>query len=415
MADKTNDPTIRQTNVAVLFGLQTDEDTPLALDPTQHAIPVEADSVSYGSPWTQEDSNEATGSFVAGAPLIVGQAVPISFKFRIKGAGPGIAYSPTVKPPHHAVYQAAGWRGLFTAAIAAAVAAGGTATTVTLPAAFPGTARALLGMMLLIGAGTGAGAAAAVIDYSAGRVATLADSFTPPLDNTSSVAVPANWTYAQTSPSDVASRLVDHPAASCAIYRDGTLATFSGVRGTIALEGNSAKPGYATFTGTGIYQGKVDAAIPATLVIAGHSAPVLVQGSDVSNAALLNRRKCRLSTWSLDPGSQLENIDDPNTPFGFGPGQITDRKSMLGVNPLSTLVANRDTIADIGNGVVMPAMLRHGSQAGNRWALVVPRAQPVTLEAENRGKLMADKTTLQCLSAGKDAAGRDSDRILVFY
>ena len=46
-------------------------------------------------------------------------------------------------------------------------------------------------------------------------------------------------------------------------------------------------------------------------------APVLVQGSDVSNVALLNRRKCRLSTWSLDPGSQLENIDDPNTPFGF--------------------------------------------------------------------------------------------------
>ncbi len=27
MADKTNDPTIRQNNVAVLFGLQTDEDT----------------------------------------------------------------------------------------------------------------------------------------------------------------------------------------------------------------------------------------------------------------------------------------------------------------------------------------------------------------------------------------------------
>mgnify|MGYP002652878805 CR=1 FL=1 len=31
---------------------------------------IEADSVSYGSPWTQEDSNEATGSYVAGAPLI---------------------------------------------------------------------------------------------------------------------------------------------------------------------------------------------------------------------------------------------------------------------------------------------------------------------------------------------------------
>ena len=415
MADNTNDPTIRQNNVAVLFGLQINEDTPLALDPTLHAIPVEADSVSYGSPWTQEDSNEATGSYVAGAPLIIGQAVQLSFRFRIKGAGAGAVYSPTVKPPHHAVYQACGWRGLFTAAIAAAVATGGTATTVTLAASFPGAARALLGTMLLIGAGTGAGSAAAVVEYSAGRVATLADSFTPPLDATTSVSVPANWTYAQTSPSDAASRLVDHPAASCAVYRDGTLATFSGVRGTISLEGNSAKPGYATFNGTGIYQGKVDAAIPGNIVIASHSAPVLVQGNDVSNSALLNRRKCRLSTWSLDPGSQLENIGDPNTPFGFGPGQITDRKSMLGVNPLATLVANRDPIADIGNGVVMPAMLRHGSQAGNRWALVVPKAQPVTVEAENRGKLLADKLMLQCQSLGKDAAARDSDRFLCFY
>ncbi|PCG08688.1 hypothetical protein COA17_11060 [Sphingomonas ginsenosidimutans] len=415
MAVNTNDPTIRQTNVAVLFGLQVDENTPLALDPTLHAIPVEADSVTYGTPWTQEDSNEATGSYVAGAPLIIGQSTPISFRFRIKGAGPNVVYSSTVKPPHHAVLQAAGWRGQFQAAIAAAVATAGTATSVTLAAGFPGVARALLGSMLLIGAGTGAGSAAAVIEYSAGRVATLADSFTPPLDATTSVSVPASWTYAQTSPSDPASRLVDHPTASVAIYRDGTLANFTAVRGTISLEGSSAKPGYGTFNGTGIFAGRVDAAIPGNIVIASHSAPVLVQGADVSQAALLNRRKCSLSAWSLDPGSQIENIDDPNTPFGFGPGQITDRKSMLKVNPLATLVANRDTISDIGNGVRMPAMLRHGSVVGNRWALVVPLAQPVTLEAEQRGKLMADGTTLQCLPNGKDAVTRDTDRVLVFY
>ena len=113
MAVNTNDPTIRQTNVAVLFGLQVDENTPLALDPTLHAIPVEADSVTYGTPWTQEDSNEATGSYVAGAPLIIGQSTPISFRFRIKGAGPNVVYSSTVKPPHHAVLQAAGWRGRY--------------------------------------------------------------------------------------------------------------------------------------------------------------------------------------------------------------------------------------------------------------------------------------------------------------
>jgi len=408
------DPTIRTMNVAVLLKLEGTEGVDAGPDPTVDAIPVEADSVTYGSPWTQEDSNEATGSLVAGAPLIIGQVVPISFKSRVKGAGVGVAYSATVKPPLHQALQSCGWRGQFQAAIAAAAAAAGTATTLTLANTFPATLRALLGMTLLIGAGSGAGAAPAIIEYSAGRVATLADTFSPPLDATSSVSMPANWTYAQTSPSDVASRASDQPSATIYVFRDGTLRKFVGCRGTVALDGKSARPGYGTFNMTGIYAGKVDAPIPANIVIAGHSAPQLVQGASVSLAVSVNRKPLTVSTWSLDPGSTIENIDDPNTPYGFGAGQIVDRKSMLKVDPLATLVANRDTISDIGSGAVMPAVFRHGSQSGNRWALVVPQAQPVTADPGTRGKLESEDTTLQCRTIGKDAYSRDTDRYLVF-
>jgi hypothetical protein len=360
------DQTIRPANVAVLFKLEGIEGVDANPDPTADALPVEADSVTYGTPWTMEDANEATGSLVAGAPLIIGQVTPISFKSRIKGAGPGVVYSATVKPPLHQPLQACGWRGQFTAAIAAAAATAGGANTLTLPAAFPAVSRAVLGMILLLTGGTGAGAQPAVIEYSAARVATLSETFAPALDATTQVSMPASWSYAQTSPSDTASRLTDQPSGTCYIYEDGRLMKFVGCRGTMTPDGKSARPGYATFNMTGIYAGRVDAPIPANLVIAGHSAPVMVQGVGVSPAASLNRKATTISTWSVVPGSQIENIDDPNTPYGFGPGQIVDRKKMLKLDPLATLVANRDTITDIGNGVQMPGVLRHGSQTGNR-------------------------------------------------
>ncbi|MEG3167510.1 hypothetical protein U1737_04800 [Sphingomonas sp. LB3N6] len=409
------DQTIRPANVAVLFKLEGVEGVDANPDATADALPVEADSVTYGTPWTMEDANEATGSLVAGAPLIIGQVTPISFKSRIKGAGPGVVYSATVKPPLHQPLQACGWRGQFTAAIAAAAATAGTATSLTLPAGFPAVSRAVLGMILLLTGGAGAGAQPAVVEYTAGRVATLAETFAPALDATTLVSMPANWSYAQTSPSDTASRLTDQPSGTCYIFEDGRLMKFVGCRGTFTPDGKSARPGYGTFNMTGIYAGRVDAPIPANLVIAGHSAPMLVQGAGVSPAASLNRKATTISTWSVDPGSQIENIDDPNTPYGFGSGQIVDRKKMLKIDPLATLVANRDTITDIGNGVQMPAVLRHGSQTGNRWALVMPVAQPVTLENGMRGKLRSDDVTLQVRSIGKDGYVRDTDGYLVFY
>jgi len=406
--------TVRPANVAVLIKLEAQEGVDAQPQAAVDAIPVESDSVTYNSPWTTEASNEATGSLVSGAPLVIGQAATISVKSRIKGAGAGIAYTANVKPPLHQAFQACGWRGQFTAAIAAALASDGTANTVTLSDDFPATARALLGMTLLIGAGTGAGNAPAVIEYSAARVATLAESFEPKLDATTSVSVPANWTYASTSPSDTAARAADQPSATIYIYEDGVLWKFVGCRGVVTLDGQNARPGYATFNFTGIFAGRVDAAIPGDLAAAGHSAPVLAQGTAASLAASMNGKPLSLSTWSLDPGSQIEVPDNPNTPYGFDAGQIVDRTPVLSVDPLATIVANRDMIADIGNGVTMPAVLRFGAVAGNRWALVMPLAQPTAADPSTRGKLRSEQIKLQCRSIGKDAYGRDADRYIIF-
>lgn len=406
--------TIRTANVAVLLKLEAAEGIDANPNPATDAIAVEANSVSSGQPWTFEQSNEATGSLVAGAQEIIGQPTPVSFKTRVRGVGGGAAYTAAVKPPAHAVLQCCGWRGQFHPAVAAALATGGSATSITLPASFPGSARALLGAILRIGAGKGAGYAPAVIEYTAGRIATLAEPLPEAADATTSVSLAAAWSYAQTSPLDGASRLADQPSATVYIYRDGKLKRFTGVRGTLMLDGRSARAGYATFQGTGIYAGEVDTPMPTTLAAAAHSAPVLLQATAKSPAVSLNGKPLNISTWSLEPGSQLTTPDDPNTLAGFASPTITDRMPMLKVDPLATLVANRDLIAEIGQGMRMPGVLRFGSQTGNRWSLVAPLAQQLTVEDGERDKLMSEQISAQCLSLGRDAYTRDTDRVLFF-
>lgn len=411
----TLDQTVRPANVAVLFKLETTEGVDANPSAAVDAIPVESDSVSYNTPWTTEASAEATGSLVASAPLIIGQAATFSFKSKIKGAGAGVVYTASVKPPLHQPLAACGMKPQFTAALAAAAATAGGATQATLANTFPTTNDALIGMILQVTAGAGAGSFPAVIDYSTGRVALLGDSYTPVLDTTSIIGLAANWTYASTSPSDAASRATDQPSGTCYIYEDGVLYKFTGCRGTVSLDGQNARPGFATFNMTGIFAGKVDAAIPTGLVIAGQSAPVLAQGASASLASALNRKSLTLSTWSLDPGSTIEVPDNPNTPYGFDAGQIVDRAPTLKVDPLATLVANRDSIGDIGNGIQMSAVLRHGTVSGNRWALTMPLIQKTALDPGTRGKLRSEQLTLQCLTSGKDAYNRDTDRVLTFY
>jgi hypothetical protein len=409
------DPTLRPNNVAVLVRLMANDTDLAAPNPVTDAIPVEIDSLTRNSPWTTEQSNEATGTYVGGAPLVVGQPATVGFRSRLKGAGAGVAYTALVKPPLHAAIQACGWRGQFRAAIASALVSAGTSGTATLANTFPATNRALNGVPLQITAGVGVGGRPLVIDYDATRLALLSDNFDPPLDATTSIGMPAHWSYAGTSPVDAAARAVDHPMVIVYIYRDGVLWKYTHCRGLLTADGATAKPGYGAFTFSGIFAGREDAAVPATLVVANHLAPTLVQGSARLPAVLLNRRPIAISTWSLDAGTQTTSPADPNTTYGFGAGEISERIPLLKLDPLATQVATRDVITDIGVGSTYQAVLRHGSQAGNSWSLTLPRVQPVAEEDGTRDKLLSEQLQLQALSAGRDAVGRDSDRILAFW
>lgn len=408
------DEIIRPDNGLLLVALQANEDTPATLSAATDAVSIEAGSISFNSPFTTEDVNEVNGSMVGGAAMVIGQPATVSFRTRLRGAG--AAYTPTVKPPLHATLAACGMRPRFFAATSPVALAAGTATSATLGATASTTPQDYVGMPLILsGAGApGTGHMPYVTDYTAARVTTLSDLFNPALSAATAAEIPGNWTYAGTSPRDAASRLVDTPLATIEWYEDGVRHRWIKCRGVPTFSGQSARAGMAAFAFTGVYAGKIDAAIPANPVLVSIAAPQLVKGAGAPPAILLNRRGLPISTWQLAMGALVESPDDPNTDYGFGSAQIGRRKPMLTCDPLASLVATRDTVAQMGAGTIQPGVLRFGTQAGNRIGLLMSTLQVVKSEPGMRGDKRSEDLGMQALSVGRDAVDRDRDVQLTF-
>ena len=407
-------PVIRPRNVAMLFKLESTVGTD-ASPATSDAFPFEADGYSYNAPYRSEDSQEADGSLVAAAPLIVGQPAEISIRCRMKGAGAGAVYSSSVKPPHHALLESCGKRGLFTDAIAAQALAAGTTSSATLGTSFPATSQALRGMPLVLAGGASGGRTVHIASYNSSKVASLTDLFGSALDTSVTAALPKNWSYAGTSPKSSAARAADHPSGTLYLYEDGTLHKFVGCRGSLSdWGGQTARPGFMTFNLMGIYAGKSDTAIPA-VTPAVHSAPVLAKGNGgVNDAFLINSAGLAIQSWAIAEGANKEVTDDPNTAFGFGSPEIAGRSPSLNINPLQTLKANRDTIAEIEAGTTYSGVIRMGNVAGNRVSIVFPSLMPTDPAVGQRGIYRTEELKLRALNAGVGPDNRDSDSIIVF-
>lgn len=403
---------IRTTNTAILVKVETTEGTDAAPGATD-AIPFEQGQYSYNWPYASEANNEANGSEVAGAPDMIGQPFEVSITVRLKGANAG--YTSMVKPPHHALFTGSGYRGLFTAAVSAAALAAGSATSATLGTGFSTTPDAYIGMPLIL-TGAAAGAHPLITDYDGSKVATLSDSFSPALGNDSSAAMPANWTYAGTSPQDATARLTDKPSVTIYIYEDGTLYKGVAMRGALEMNAATAKAGFATFRFVGKFAGDSDASIPDGIDVPAHSAPTLVKGpSGVTPAFSMHRTPLDISSFSLKDQTGLSSPDDPNTDYGFGPGLIGGRVPMLSCDPLKRLKAVRDTLAGLSAGTQGVGAVRFLGVAGNRLSICMTKAQRSAVQPGTRGDGRSEQTDFRLMTSGRDANDRDTDKIFCFY
>lgn len=410
------DPVIRPRNVAALLKLETTEGTdasPAAAD----AFPFEADDYSYNHPFTSEASNEATGSLVAGADLVVGQPARLRFRSRLKGAN--ATYSSSVKPPLHALFSVCGKRGQFTAAIAAEALVGGGLTTADLGASYSSTVDNYIGQPLIL-TGDEAGRIPLITNYTSGKVATLTDRFSPALDTGSNAELPANWTYMGTSPRQSSERATDHPSGTLYLYEDGTVMKFLAVRGMITqISGEAGKPIFVTTELVGIFAGsfRTDAAIPSGLPNFAYGAPQLQKGpAGISNAVAIDETALPISRFTLSDNQETDSPADTNTAYGFGAGQIGGRRPLLSLDPLQTLVATRDALSAIAAQTQVKGVIRTSTAiAGNRAAITFPSLQPVDSQPGKRGMNRSDELKYRCISTERDAQTRDTDYAICLF
>ena len=275
--------------------------------------------------------------------------------------------------------------------VAAIAATAGSQTGFTAQAPWSNTDQAYRGMPVLLSGNPAIPAWAFLADYSAARVAGLADLFQSALSVSTKASIPAHLLYRPVS--------TGIPSASAEFYLDGVRYQFSGLRGTVSFEAQAAGPAKASFQLSGLFVAKSDAAMPS--VSYDGTRPGVFRNSKM----LVNRQLAALQSLSLDSGNNLVFPENPNVAEGFDPPLIVERKLAGAMNPFATLIATRDIMGDfrVGTERILHARIMGGpaTQPGNRIGLTIPAAFYTGHQPRNRNGLATEET--QFFPRGQDS------------
>lgn len=374
---------IRTRNSAVLFKIESSEGVDAAPVAGTDAVLVENPTFSFNPNTVQ--TNEVTGSLDNRGPIAGGMTAQITFDVYLKGSG-----AAGTAPEWGKILTACGWQEVITAsavpAAPEACANGGSTTTAVLGATASSTAQAYRGMPVVFSS-TVAGTAF-ISDYTAGKVATLTDTMSGSIVNTTNYQIPINVLYRPASTSI--------PSATIYLYRDGKLIRFVGCRGTGSLELQGGSTGRIRFTFTGQFLSETDASVPAGLTYDSTRPPIWRAGK-----ALVHRSAAAMSQFTLDMGNAVTSPVNPNATEGYDPALITARNMTGQIDPLDELVATRDTMTPFRNGTSQILHARWGSATGNRVGLTVPAAFYSNLQPGDRDGLAT--AGLPFAATGQDA------------
>ncbi|BBK30311.1 hypothetical protein EDC65_2243 [Stella humosa] len=369
---------------------------PIAAD---DAILVEAPQITFDQ--SLVTTTEMTGSLDPEAPIVGGLKVPLAFDVYLKGSG-----TPELPPNWASVMECCGWQRVETGvAVPAApqLAAAGSATTLTLGAGASATAQAYRGMPIDLYRDSANPLIDFITNYTAGKVASLAESYSPVLGGTVEYQIPKNVLWKPTSDDALIK------SGTAYLYMDGVLYKVLGCRGTLSLTMQAGQPGKFRFELTGMYGGKSDAAVPSTPAFDATRSPIWRDPSnDGSGHFSIGRAEAALRQLVLTNGNTQTNPDNPNAAEGFDPSIITGRRMTGTMDPLATLVATRNAMDDFRTGQDRIVHARIGTVPGNRFGITIPAA---FYESYGHG----DREGLQSEELGFFASGRDAGAFICQY
>jgi hypothetical protein len=326
-------------------------------------------------------STVLTGSYDDLPPIPGGRRATINISLQMYGAGTASAL-----PRWGRLLRSCRMEEVATATAIGAptAAAAGTASTVTLASPFGTTENEYRGMPILLAGNPAAGSTDVVINYTSGRVTTLARTYNPVLSTSTTAQIPQNVLYRPISDDTV------EATTTIYIYQDGLVHQAVGCSGTWSVQLTAGAPAVLTFTMRGLVVGQnVAAALPSTYTPITRRPPIWAAGMSQLNRTLA---QCRSANW--DMAVRTTYVDDPEASQGFGAPIITGAAPRITLDPMQHTTHSPTRATAYAAGTAVPFACQWGDTAGNRFIISCPSAQPIALNVQERGELTADAITL---------------------
>lgn len=271
------------------------------------------------------------------------------------------------------------------AATAPTAATGGTASTITMQSPWQAGLQQYRGMPVLLTGNPAAAPPDVVLNYTTGRVATLARSYSPNLSSGTTAAIAQNVLYRPTSDETLMASL------SCYGFVDGLRHRIVGLSGSWAVGLRSGQPATLNFRFTGMVAGYKEAvALPTSYVPVTRQPPKWLAGMSQLDRTLA---QCQSAGW--DMGVRTAYIDNPEAAQGYDAPVITGATPRITLDPLMHTTHTPARATAYTAGTPVPYACIWGSTAGNRFALSTPSAQIVDLQDSERTEFGVDAIALQ--------------------
>lgn len=270
--------------------------------------------------------------------------------------------------------------------VAAVQATAGLTSGFTAQAPWAATADLYRGLPVWLSVNPATPYLSAIDDYTAARVARIAETLGAALDNTTLASIPPAIVY---QPSDA-----DAPSHSSELYFDGKRYKFAGVRGDASFVFNAAGACWADFRLFGKFIGNDDAAVPAP------SYDATRPGTFRASRFTINRAIAALRTFNVGLNNNLVYPPNPNDEEGWDTAVIERRRPGGSMDPRSVLNATRNLLQDMRDGQERPLHARvtggPARFAGNRFGIVVPRAFYESFAPGNDQGINNEQTNFKC-------------------
>jgi len=329
----------------------------------------------------QQPNPVQRGAYEDAPPIPGGMRAEITLTVPMAGSG-----APGTPPEWGKLLQACRMVETVTAAAVGAptAASAGTATTVTAASPFGNTAQQYRGMPILLTGNPAAGSTDVVLDYTTGRVISLAKTYSPVLSTATTLQIPVNVLYSPTSDDS------QEKSLTCYAYEDGLRHKILGCVGSFSI--GLAAGRYATLT---VRLTGMVAAIAEAASLPSNYTPLTRQPPRWANGlSQLNRVLAACATANLDMGVRTNYPENPEAGEGFDAPIITGAAPRITLDPFSHTTNTPTRASAFRAGLSMPFAAIWGSVAGNRFAVSCPSAQVVDLQPQERNELGVDAIAL---------------------